>query len=191
MTPTTANINQEILEHGAIEFYGHHGIAHAIIDGTSTPLKEWPIRVIDMIMRDIDRHPGAEEALETIGLHKPIDKVNQYTICMYGELNMVPDFINFKRNASDAEFVQLICGNVNCSYRGVLCNLIHAVGGQLTDREVIICQLLAENNSCQDIADALGISINTVNTHITNILPKVGVKNSKAVAAWAAKNLIK
>jgi DNA-binding CsgD family transcriptional regulator len=183
------NFSQSILQPGAIEFYAHNGTAHALVEGKQLPISEWPLRVVEMITRDMDRHPGAINALERMGLHLPVDQLNQYVLCMYGELNLQPDFVNFRTSTSDAEFTQLICGTKDCKYRGILCRMIHADYGDLTDREVEICRLLAGNNTAQDIAGKLGISVNTVNTHITNILPKVGVRNSKAVAAWAAHHL--
>lgn len=183
------HIHQPIMEPGCVELFGHNGTAYAIINGQQLEINLWPVRLRQMIRNDIQKHPGAEEALERMGITDPVKQVNQYTLCMYGELNNRPDFVNFRANCSDSEFTQLICGALECRYRGKLCRMIHADYGDLTDREVDICRMLAEDNTAQDIADKLGISINTVNTHITNILPKVGVRNSKAVAAWAAKYL--
>lgn len=183
------NISQPILQQGSIELFAHKGIAFAMIDGHMEDFNQWPERLLSIIRRDLDNHPGAESALERMGLSDPMDQLHQYVLCMYGELNSSPDFVDFKKT-SDMEFTQLICGTESCKYRGILCNLIHASYGDLTPREVEISKLLAENCSSQDIADRLSISINTVNTHITNILPKIGVKDSKGVAAWAANHLI-
>lgn len=183
------NIQQTIFQQGSIEFYANDNKAGAFIDGIQTPMSEWPCRVVEMLWRDMDRHPGALDALGAMGITDPFQQLNQYVMCMYGELNAEPDFINFKHNTTDSEFCQLFCSAINCKHRGVLCQKIHACGGMLTDREVEICRLMACNNTCQDIAGILGISVNTVNTHVTNILPKIGVRNSSAAAAWAAIHL--
>lgn len=182
------NIHQRILQPGTIEFFAESGMAYAFIDGEKIPLKDWPCSVVELIMQDIDRHPGAESALERMGLTEPIDKVNQYTMCMYGDLNLQPDFIN-NRSTSDAEFCQLMCGAQECKFRGVLCRLIHADYGDLTERETDICRLMMQDLTGQEIADQLGISLNTFNTHVTNILPKIGVKNSRGIAVWAVHHL--
>lgn len=185
------NISQPIMQPGCIEFFGHMGKAFAIIEGKQLPVNEWPVSLLNLVRHDIEKHPGAEEAMEKMQITEPVDQISQYVICMYGDLNNRPDFINFRPSADDAEFTQLFCGVHECKYRGTLCRMIHADYGDLTDREVEICRLLAMDNNAVDIANTLGISVNTVNTHITNILPKVGVKNSKAVAAWAAHHLIR
>lgn len=178
-----------IMQTGSIEFFAENGRAFALIGGIKLAINDWPTRIADMIARDIDRHPGAESALERMGINDPVEKLNQYVLCMYGELNLHPDFINFKPSAEDAEFTQLICGINNCKFRGILCRLIHADYGDLTDREVDICKLLRNDLTVQEIAYRLSISVNTVNTHITNILPKIGVKNSRGIAVWAAHHL--
>ena len=183
------NFHQPFFEKGNTEFYGDAGIAHAIIEGENVPIQEWPVQTLQIISKDMERHPGAISALEKMGITEGIDQINQYTLCMYGEFNLQPDFINYKANSNDAEFCQLICGVKDCRYRGVLCQLIHADYGDLTEREIQICQLLARDLTSQEIAYRLGISINTLNTHITNILPKIGVKNSRGIAVWAVHHL--
>jgi DNA-binding CsgD family transcriptional regulator len=47
--------------------------------------------------------------------------------------------------------------------------------------------LCAEKNS-QDIADALFISVYTVNTHRKNILHKLGIKNTAGLVKFASDN---
>ena len=58
----------------------------------------------------------------------------------------------------------------------------------LTKRElVIVKQIYLENNS-QEISDHLGISRSTVECHRSNILLKVGVKNTAGLVKWAIEN---
>lgn len=181
-------ISPKILQPGTVEFYANAGTAYAFIHGVQLPISSWPLRIVEMIRTDLDKHPGAESALERMGITDPVEQINQYVMCMYGELNLEPDFINYKPS-QDTEFTSLICSSQNCQFRGILCKLVHADYGDLTAREVDICKLLADDNTCNDIALALGISVNTVNTHITNILPKIGVRNARAAAVWASKHL--
>lgn len=185
------NITQKIMQPGAIEFFAQDGVAFAFVDGEKLSASEWPVRIHDMIRRDMDRHPGAESALESLGIATLLEQHSQYVMCMYGDLNARPDFVDFKLNAEDTEFTSMLCGTEKCRFRGVLCHRIHAGYGELTGKEIEICRLLADGRTAHEIADILFISVNTVNTHISNILPKVGVSSSKAIAAWAATNLQK
>lgn len=55
-------------------------------------------------------------------------------------------------------------------------------------REVEVLRLLAAGKSNREIADALCISLNTVATHVRNILAKIGVANRTEAAAYALRH---
>ena len=59
---------------------------------------------------------------------------------------------------------------------------------QLTDREREILQLLAEGLRNEEIAAQLFISAQTVQTHIRNVLSKLGVHSKLEAVIFAAKN---
>jgi NarL family two-component system response regulator LiaR len=58
----------------------------------------------------------------------------------------------------------------------------------LTEREVEVLRLVASGATNQQIAVVLHISVRTVNTHITNILNKIGCENRTAASAFALQN---
>lgn len=58
----------------------------------------------------------------------------------------------------------------------------------LTDREIEIIKLVAQELSTNAIADKLFISPGTVETHRHNILRKLGVKNSIGIIKYAVKH---
>ena len=58
----------------------------------------------------------------------------------------------------------------------------------LTDREVEVLRRVAQGLSNQEIADALGISILTVKTHVANILAKLGLPTRIAVAGYVHRH---
>jgi len=60
----------------------------------------------------------------------------------------------------------------------------------LTARESEILELIALGKSNQEVADALFISIKTVETHKANILGKLGLKNTAELVRYAIKNKI-
>jgi len=59
---------------------------------------------------------------------------------------------------------------------------------QLTKREKEVLVLFAEGHSNQEIADRLFISIRTVETHKTNMMNKLELKNSIDLVKFAIKN---
>jgi DNA-binding NarL/FixJ family response regulator len=58
----------------------------------------------------------------------------------------------------------------------------------LSQREVEVLRLLAAGKSNRDIAEALYISLNTVATHVRNILTKTGTANRTEAAAYALRH---
>jgi len=61
---------------------------------------------------------------------------------------------------------------------------------RLTPREREIVQLVAEGRSTKEIADVLGISIKTAETHRTNILRKLDLRSASELVRYAIRNKI-
>lgn len=61
---------------------------------------------------------------------------------------------------------------------------------ELTSRELEILSLICAEKTSHEIAEALFISFNTVESHRSNILLKVGVKNTAGLVKWALENEI-
>jgi DNA-binding NarL/FixJ family response regulator len=55
----------------------------------------------------------------------------------------------------------------------------------LTQREREVAALIAEDRSNREIAEALIVGERTVETHISNILSKLGFTSRRRIAAWA------
>jgi two-component system nitrate/nitrite response regulator NarL len=62
------------------------------------------------------------------------------------------------------------------------------LSSHLTKRELEVLRLLVQGDSGGDIADALGISKNTVRTHIQSILTKLQVHSRLEAVAFATRN---
>jgi DNA-binding NarL/FixJ family response regulator len=60
----------------------------------------------------------------------------------------------------------------------------------LTSRETQVLELTASGKSNQEVADLLFISVKTVETHKSNILVKLGLKNTAELVRYAIKNNI-
>lgn len=63
-----------------------------------------------------------------------------------------------------------------------------AAAGELTRREVQVLTLVADGRSNQQIASELGISLDTVKTHMSRIFQRLGVRDRAQAAAWAVRN---
>jgi DNA-binding NarL/FixJ family response regulator len=62
--------------------------------------------------------------------------------------------------------------------------------GRLTDREREIVQLLAEGGSNKEVADRLGISVKTVETHRAAVMKKLKFKSFSDLVRYAIRNNI-
>jgi DNA-binding CsgD family transcriptional regulator len=60
--------------------------------------------------------------------------------------------------------------------------------GGLTEREREVAVLIAQHLSNREIAGLLVISERTVESHVSNILFKLGLTSRKQIAAWAVEN---
>jgi DNA-binding CsgD family transcriptional regulator len=58
----------------------------------------------------------------------------------------------------------------------------------LTPREVQVLRLVAAGRSNKEVADALSLSVKTVERHVGNILTKLDVPSRVAATAWAYEN---
>lgn len=54
----------------------------------------------------------------------------------------------------------------------------------LTHRECVVLNLLADGKRNREIAEVLGITENTVETHLKRIFRKIGVTNRVEAAKW-------
>lgn len=60
--------------------------------------------------------------------------------------------------------------------------------GELTEREVEVLRLVAGGSNNREIAEQLFISENTVKTHVSNILSKLGLEQRTQLVLYAIKN---
>ena len=60
----------------------------------------------------------------------------------------------------------------------------------LTDREKEVLQLLAEGRSNKEVANVLGLSVTTVETHRTNMMQKLGLHSTAEIVLYAVRKRI-
>lgn len=62
------------------------------------------------------------------------------------------------------------------------------LGVFLTDREIQVIKLLAQEYNTKEISEELFVSMHTIDTHRKNIMKKLGVKNTIGIVKYAIKN---
>ncbi len=60
----------------------------------------------------------------------------------------------------------------------------------LTDREREVLQLIAEGKTSREVAEILGVSVSTVDTHRKKIMDKLSIHNTAGLVKYAIKNKI-
>jgi DNA-binding NarL/FixJ family response regulator len=107
-----------------------------------------------------DGREQLEAALRSLAAHKP------YFTTQVGEI-LFAKFLNAKPREEE-----------------------QSTEGRLTDREREIVQLLAEGASNKEVADSLGISVKTVETHRAAIMKKLKFKSFSDMVRYAIRNHI-
>lgn len=65
-----------------------------------------------------------------------------------------------------------------------------SISNPLTDREREVLQLIAEGNTSRQIADILGISVSTIDTHRKKIMDKLSIHNTAGLVKYALQHKI-
>lgn len=63
-----------------------------------------------------------------------------------------------------------------------------SIVAQLSPRECAVVQRLVEGRTYQQISQDLGISRETVKTHLKRIRKKLGLQTRTQIAVWGARN---
>ncbi len=182
------NMQQTFMQPGHIEFFAHNGHAYCEENGVAKPLSESSVKAVTVLATKLDHDPGAIAALELAGITDRVKQLEQYAMCRYGDRNNKADFIGFRENMDDAEFVQLHCSCPECKYKGKLCHTIHTSYAEFSSREVDVLRWLGKNFTQIELASKLGISVHTESVHMASILSKGNFKNVAAASAWAAEH---
>lgn len=166
---------------------------------------------VDLILMDIDmgETSGIELTSEVRSLYPDIRVL---ALSMHGDKNYIVKMLEagasgyILKNAGREEMLDAIHtvakGNTYFSSQVSAKLLEHITnpasakrkktqGIPLTEREIEVLKLIADEYSNPEIAEQLFISVRTVDTHRRNLLDKLGVKNTAGLVKYAIqKNLI-
>lgn len=167
------------------EFYEKDGNVYFLQNGSEHGFEEISIDFLTMIRQDLENNPKALDAMCKCGIDNYDAQNKRWTICNFG---------NFDNRADLTHDGVIIHEHVKCSYRGtcqfegIICLPIKAKNGTITPRELQIIKLIALDLLDKTIADMLGISVNTMYVHRSNIENKIGCHSKAGIVAFAYQN---
>lgn len=180
-----------IVDHD-VEFFLYRGNLMFLHNGRAKSFDKLPAEVIKYLEDLLDADPDADLCLDCMDLQEPIDvpvkmkRLYQFVLCRFSSFDLVADITEGGHMAP--EFT-LCDKRGRCPYEGTLCLPIAQT--KLSSRELQVISMLPEDLPYKLIADRLGITTNTVRTHIQNIQNKIGVHSHRAILQWAYEhNLI-
>lgn len=163
--------------------------------------------IVDLVIMDIDM--GEESGIDiTRQLKKDHPEVRVLALSMHGDRNYVVRMLEagasgyILKNAGKDEILDAIhtvaSGNTYFSSQVSNALLEHISNPvlikkkkpedlPLTDREIEVLKLIAEENNNAEIAEKLFISVRTVDTHRRNLLDKLAAKNTAGLVKYAVK----
>lgn len=103
-----------------------------------------------------------------------------------------PDLADAVRrvHAGDAVFSPRLAGFVLDAFAGAIPSDEDPELDQLTSREKDVLRLIARGYAYKQVGRKLGISIKTVETHVSSVLRKLQLSNRHELARWASKRRI-
>ncbi len=134
----------------------------------------------------LDKDLIAQVSLDQLGITDEDERLHKFGLCNYGGFDNKADVT---KNSTQTEYFE--CGHRgDCPVEGKLCKHIKTKEGFITPREIEVIKLIAEDLADKQIADRLGISVFTVNTHRRNIQHKIGCASKVGICRFAIERRI-
>lgn len=165
------------------------------------------LQKVDVVLMDIDMGEGETSGIElTSEIIKLYPETKVLALSMHGDKNYIVKMLEagatgyILKNAGKEEMINAIqtVANGNTYFSSLVsAKLLEQIinptnskkskpkGTPLTDREIEVLKLIADEYSNPEIAEKLFISVRTVDTHRRNLLDKLGVKNTAGLVKYA------
>ena len=186
MDTIKSNVPAGLLDQN-IEFFLYKGILMILEGGVTSPFSEITIDSACLLMNALEESPAAMQALDEMGIHEPVERLEQFARCRFADCNSVPDLT--PDGIAQAEYFE--CEKRGkCKYEGKLCITLSGPNGKITPRELEIIKLIAAGLLDKEIAKKLFRSVYTIQTHRRNIEAKIGGGTKMDIVRFAYENNI-
>ncbi len=167
------------------EFIGIDGELH-LINVEIVHYNDFPLEVLIELKSQLEADTLAQISLDQLGINAERARLMKYGLCRYGGFDNKADISG---NVHTTEYYD--CGERGrCPVEGKLCKHVQAKNGCLTPREIDVIKLIAQDLADKQIADRLGISVNTANQHRVNINKKIGCNSKVGICRFAVEKRI-
>ena len=168
-----------------VEFFVYNDEVMALYKGEVLTYDTWPEELKEAIENIILQDAKAKSALFSMGLSKRDDMITKYVRCVFGNFDNDAD-VCMETLHHEPEYIECIHRGV-CPHEGKLCKTLKVADGYISHQEMRIIKMIGEGLFDKEIADKLGISVNTVPVHKTNIMNKTGLRSKVEIARWATE----
>lgn len=165
---------------GETEFMEIDSELVALHEGNKTQIENLPFNILGIVDLAIDHKKRSY--LTGMHIFDYLGQIKQFLKCNASTSDCTPDI---KDGVFTNEYCQCAFRG-KCAYEGKLCSVVKTEDGQyLTMSELRIASQIRAGFFDKEIADACGISINTVKVHKQNIQQKLGVERKTMIATKA------
>jgi len=167
------------------EFFENDGDIFYLQNGKVCNFMELNTDYHYIIRHDLEKRPQALKAMYECGITDWMDQNKRWAICNFGD---------FDNRADITTEGIIVHEHVKCKYRGsckyegIICLPVEAQYGTLTPRELQIIKMVAYGMLDKNIADCLGMALNTMYNHRAKIEQKIGRHNKAGIVAFAYEN---
>lgn len=144
-------------------------------------LEAWPKEIILKLVEEAGKDAKAVAIMDQMKIPQA-EQFKMFIGCRYGGFDqqadiaetLTPDFTDCPLRGQ-------------CPGEGKICLNVQCDNGVLTRRELEYAQLVSKDLLDKQIADRMGVSLNTINTYRKSVENKIGVSSKAGVVAFIVK----
>jgi DNA-binding CsgD family transcriptional regulator len=179
------NEMQPALVDGSYEFFNIGDTIYQLCAGGLNKVDKLPEIFTNLLSEELRSDSDANKWLTKLGFISTNDRIEKFYRCNYGASDSIPDIcIEGKLGAREYVSCQ---ERGSCPAEGFICKFPCG----LSKLQIEISIAIASGKTDDQITYEKGISTNTIRYHKNRIEQKIEMLGKPAIAAWAARNLMK